>query len=64
MNQHTAIQNKWTPEKAQKLLRDHGMEVTLDQAMGILQFLFKLAESTQGHEDSIPLRPGQHRRAS
>ena len=54
----------WSPEKAQKFLRENGMDVTIEQAKGILEFLVKLAKSTQQHENSLPLHPRQHRRAS
>lgn len=53
-----------TPKQAQKILAENGLQVTLEQATGILEFLTKLAESTQHHEDSIPLHSGIHRRAS
>lgn len=53
-----------TPEKAQRILSDNGLQVTLDQAKGILEFLIIFAKSTQQHEDSLPLHPGINRRAS
>jgi hypothetical protein len=34
---------KITPEKALEILRKHGLEVTLEQAKAILDFLYKVA---------------------
>jgi hypothetical protein len=55
-----------TPEKAQRILRDNGMDCTLEEAAGILEFLVKLASTSICHdeEDSIPIHKGEHRRAS
>lgn len=63
---NTATISSITPEKAQKILRDNGLQCTLQEAAGILEFLIKLAQTSICHdeENSIPLRPGEHRRAS
>jgi protein-tyrosine-phosphatase len=37
---------KISPEKAVEILRKGGMEVTLEQAKSILEFLYKLADIT------------------
>lgn len=37
------VNSKITPEKAQKMLKEEGMDVTLDEAKEILLFLKKLA---------------------
>lgn len=37
------VDSKITPEKAQKMLKEEGMDVTLDEAKEILHFLRKLA---------------------
>lgn len=37
------LESKITPERAQKMLREEGLEVTLDEAKEILCFLRKLA---------------------
>lgn len=63
MNFPASIQNI-TPAKAQKVLADNGMQVSLDQAKAILDFLYNLAQQTLlQNENSIPLYPGEHRRA-
>lgn len=36
-----------TPEKAQKLLQQEGLQLNLQQAEAVVEFLYKLAESTQ-----------------
>lgn len=55
-----------TPQKAHKILQDNGLQCTVDQAAGILEFLIKLAQTSICHdeENSIPIHPGEHRRAS
>jgi hypothetical protein len=55
-----------TPEKAHKILRDNGLQCTLEDAAGILEFLIKLAQTSICHdeENSIPVYQGEHRRAS
>jgi len=58
------IQSSITPAQAQKILAEHGLQVSLEVSEGILEFVVKLAQSTQQHEDSIPIREGKHRRAS
>ena len=58
------LQSTITPVQAQKILADNGLQVSLEVSEGILDFLVKLAQSTQQHEDSIPIREGKHRRAS
>lgn len=40
----TSANDKITPEKAAEILRKGGMDVTLEQAKLILEFLFKLAD--------------------
>jgi hypothetical protein len=66
MNFPPAIQTSWTPEKIQKFYRANGKEISITAAEGILQFMIKLAQSTQllSDEKSIPLHQGKHRRAS
>jgi hypothetical protein len=64
MNFSPNIATSITPAKAQKLLAEHGMLVSLEQAAVILEFLLKLATSTQTHEVSHSIHPRQHRRAS
>lgn len=59
MNFPATIQTKITPEKAQKILQDNGMQVNLDQAKSILEFLLILAQSTQ-HANSRSVHPGKH----
>jgi pyruvoyl-dependent arginine decarboxylase (PvlArgDC) len=54
-----------TPEKAQKILRENGLQCSLQEAAGILEFLIKLAQTSICHEEnSIPIHQGKHRRAS
>lgn len=45
---------KITPEKAVAILRKNGMEVTLEQAKLILDFLYKLADITVGQYMVMP----------
>lgn len=40
----TSESDKITPEKAAEILKKSGMDVTLEQAKLILEFLYKLAE--------------------
>ena len=40
----TSENDKITPEKAAEILKKGGMDVTLEQAKLILQFLYKLAD--------------------
>lgn len=63
---NTATISSITPEKAQKILRDNGLQCTLQEAAGILEFLIKLAQTSICHdeENSIPIHQGKHRRAS
>ncbi|WP_198528496.1 hypothetical protein [Flavobacterium sp. Root420] len=42
-NEIDDFREKITPEKAQKMLKDEGMNVTLEEAKEILHFLRKLA---------------------
>nr|WP_315200695.1 hypothetical protein [uncultured Flavobacterium sp.] len=42
-DQNKNVNAKVTPEKAQKMLKEEGMEVTLEEAKDILYFLRKLA---------------------
>jgi hypothetical protein len=42
-NEIDDFKEKITPEKAQKMLKEEGMNVTLEEAKGILYFLRKLA---------------------
>ena len=42
----TSENGKITPEKAAEILREGGMEVTLEQAKLMLEFLYKLADIT------------------
>lgn len=42
-NEVEDVNSKITPEKAQKMLKEEGMEVTLEEAKEILHFLRKLA---------------------
>jgi hypothetical protein len=54
-----------TPEKAQNILQENGLQVSLDQSKSILEFLVKLAQTSFCQdEDSMPLHSGEHRRAS
>ncbi len=53
----TSEDDKITPEKAVEILKKGGLEVTLEQAKLILEFLYKLADITvdiQGKAASIP----------
>ncbi len=61
--QHQQTISPITPARAQKILADNGLNTTLEEAAGILQFLIKLATLTQ-HENSLSLYTGEHRRAS
>lgn len=42
----TSENDKITPERAVEILKKGGMEVTLDQAKLMLEFLYKLADIT------------------
>ncbi|WP_187356517.1 hypothetical protein [Flavobacterium ajazii] len=42
-DEHDDVETRITPEKAQKMLKEEGMEVTLQEAKDILYFLRKLA---------------------
>lgn len=64
-----------TPATAQKLLAENGLQVSPEQAAGILEFLSKLAaialpillqnqKPLINEEDSLSLHTGEHRRAS
>lgn len=64
MQPSTTISPTITPAKAQKVLADNGLPVSIEMAADILNFLTKLAESALQHEDSIPLHTSKHRRAS
>lgn len=61
MNELLPIQSSITPEKAKKILRDHGMNVTNEQAEIILKFFSSLVQSTQ-HANSRSLHKSKHRR--
>lgn len=45
-NEETGEKRKITPEKALAMLRAEGLDVTLEQAKNILEFLRKLANIT------------------
>lgn len=65
MNLPATIQTTITPEKAQRILQDNGMQVSLEQAKSILEFLVIFAKaSQQTNADSRPLHKSIHRRAS
>jgi hypothetical protein len=55
-----------TPVQAQKILAENGLQVTLEQSAGILEFLVKLAQTSICHdeENSLPVHSGEYRRAS
>jgi hypothetical protein len=62
-----------TPAQAQKILAENGLQVSLDQAAGMVEFLSNFARiilnSLQNqkpllNEDSLPVHKGEHRRAS
>jgi len=40
----TSVNDKITPEKAIEILRKDGLEVTLEQAKLILEFLYQMAD--------------------
>ena len=40
----TSVNDKITPEKAIEILRKEGLEVTLEQAKLILEFLYQMAD--------------------
>lgn len=42
----TSANDKITPEKAVEILKKNGMDVTLEQAKLMLEFLYKLADIT------------------
>ena len=42
----TSVIDKITPEKAVEILKRGGLEVTLEQAKSILEFLYKFADIT------------------
>ncbi len=42
----TSENDKITPEKAAEILRKGGMDITLEQAKLMLEFLYKLADIT------------------
>lgn len=61
------ISSSITPAKAQKVLADNGMLVSLEEAEGILQFLLKLAtlsQQVQPNEEGLSIHTREHRRAS
>lgn len=64
MNFPATIKTSITPQKAQQVLQEHGLQVTLEQSKEILEFLIKLAQSTQYAKDSRPIHQGKYRRAS
>ncbi len=45
----TSENDKITPEKAVEILRKGGMNVTLEQAKLIIQFLYKFADLSVAH---------------
>lgn len=60
-----------TPEQTLKILKEENVEVTLEQARQILEFLRKLANLTvsnylkrKNEEDRRPLRKSEHGRTS
>jgi hypothetical protein len=63
MNFPATIKNI-TPAKAQKILAEHGLQVSLDQSKNILDFLYNLAHQTLNNENSLSLHTGEYRRAS
>lgn len=58
------IQPAITPAQAQQILAQHGQHVSLEVATSILEFLVKLAQSTQQNENSLSLCEGKHRRSA
>jgi hypothetical protein len=59
-NLHTTI----TADKAQKILAENGMQVSLEQSAAILDILLKFAQATLDAKDSRPLYQSKYRRAS
>ncbi|MGA9638967.1 hypothetical protein [Flavobacterium sp.] len=59
------VKSKITPEKARKMLKEEGMEVTLEEAKEILHFLKKLANIAvlkylKNEKDSRLICTGKH----
>jgi hypothetical protein len=70
-NQLMNERGRLTPEQTLKMLKEENVDVTLDQARQILEFLRKLANLTvsnylkeKNEEDSRPIRKSKYRRTS
>lgn len=61
MNFPANIQTSITPKKAQQVLADNGMRVSLEQAESILKILLIFAQSTPHAKNSRPLHKSKHR---
>jgi len=58
-------QKQVTPEKAQKILKEHGTIVTLEQAKRIVEFRSRLADIAIGvYLDCYTSKPNEHRKTS
>lgn len=59
---------KMKPEKAVEILRKHGLQVTTEEAVLILDFIYAMAKIAIAQclrdEDSRFIHPGEHRRTS